>query len=148
LVEDGRIVRFVTAMTGELFDLMSHHGVLRTEAPADDAAAFALGVDAAGDGGALAARLFSARSRVVGAGAPAAQTASYLSGLLIGAEIAASPGLLGAPAKGPIGLIGDPALCGWYRAAFDQLGLTATAHDGEETVLSGLIALNAQRTRV
>ena len=145
LVEDGRIVRFVTAMTGELFDLVTHHGVLRTEATVDDAPAFLQGVAAAGDGGGLAARLFSARSRVVGGGAPAAETASYLSGLLIGAEIAGAPALLGAQITGPVALIGEPALCDWYLKAFAYRGLAAMAYDGGAAALSGLTALNAQR---
>ena len=145
LVEDGRIVRFVTAMTGELFDLLTHHGVLRTEAPADDGPAFLQGVEAAGDGGGLAARLFSARSRVVGGGAPAAETTSYLSGLLIGAEIAGAPALLGAPTAGPVAVIGEPALCDWYLKAFVHRGLAAMAYDGGAAALSGLTALNAQR---
>ena len=147
LVEDGRIKRFVTAMTGELFDLMSHHGVLRATAPVDDPGSFLQGVEAAGDGGGLAARLFSARSRVVGAGAPQAQTASYLSGLLIGAEIAGVAPLLGAQTPEPVALIGDPVLCNWYLQAFAHRGLAAMAYDGGDAALSGLIALNAQRIR-
>ena len=147
LVEDGRIVRFVTAMTGELFHVVTHHGVLRTEAPVDDPRAFRTGVEAAGDGGALAARLFSARSRVVGAGAPGAETASYLSGLLIGAEIAGVPELLGVQSPGPIALIGEASLCEWYLVAFEHLGLTAVAHDGGVAALTGLTALYAARNR-
>ena len=146
LVEDGRIVRFVTAMTGELFDLLSRHSVLRAEGPADDAAAFANGIAAAGDGGGLAARLFSARSRVVGAGAPAAETASYLSGLLIGAEIASAPALLNIQQEAPVNLIGEPALCQWYTKAFEFLGLTAIAYDGGEAARDGLKALHSRRT--
>jgi 2-dehydro-3-deoxygalactonokinase len=60
LIEDGRIVRFVTAMTGELFAVLRAHSVLRSDAPADDMAAFDLGLSAAGEGDALAARLFTA----------------------------------------------------------------------------------------
>ena len=145
LIEDGRIVRFVTAMTGELFDLLSRHSVLRTETTVDDTAAFLKGVEAAGDGGSLAARLFSARSRVVGGGAPATETASYLSGLLIGAEIASAPALLGVQTDGPVALIGEPTLCDWYLQAFAHRGLAAMAYDGGAAALCGLTALNAQR---
>ncbi len=145
LVEDGAIVRFVTAMTGELFDILSRHSVLRNAASADDGTTFAKGVEAAGDGGGLAARLFSARSRVVGAGAPAAETASYLSGLLIGAEVAAVPRLMKSTPTAPIVLIGEPSLCGWYSKAIEQAGLTAITYDGDEAALAGLVALNAYR---
>lgn len=147
LVEDGRIVRFVTAMTGELFHLLSHYGVLRTEALVDDLRAFRVGAEAAGDGGGLAARLFSARSRVVGASAPAAETASYLSGLLIGAEIAGVPELLGVKSPGPTVLIGEPSLCEWYLMAFEHRGLSASVYDGGKAALAGLSALHAARSR-
>ena len=80
VVEDGRIVRFVTAMTGELFSVLLKYSVLKSDAPATDSAAFAAGLAAAGDGSALGARLFSARSRVAGGDAKAESTPSYLSG--------------------------------------------------------------------
>jgi len=145
LTRDGAIVRFVTAMTGELFEVLSRHSVLRGDAPIGHELAFASGVEAAGDGGGLAARLFSARSRVVGAGAPAAETASYLSGLLIGAEIAGVPALLDAETSGPIVLIGEPTLCGWYSKAIEHRGLTAVTYDGGDAALAGLTALNVRR---
>ena len=44
VVEEGRIMRFVTAMTGELFSVLSKHSILRHDAPATDVAAFAAGV--------------------------------------------------------------------------------------------------------
>ncbi len=145
LAEDGRIIRFVTAMTGELFDVLRTHSVLRGEGEANHEGAFQNGVAAAGDGGGLASRLFSARSRVVGDGAPAAETPSYLSGLLIGAEIASAPGLLDVAVDEPVILIGENALCGWYSRAFEHLGRPASVFDGGQAVLSGLIALNERR---
>ena len=51
--------------------------------------AFSLGVAVAGDGSALASRLFSARGRFLAGELPESATASYLSGLLVGAEIGA-----------------------------------------------------------
>lgn len=142
LVEDGRLVRFVTAMTGELFDVLRNHSVLRTDDPADDPAAFAEGVAAAGDGGALSTRLFSARARVVGDGASAVSTAEYLSGLLIGAEIASVPRLLGAEPGSPVELVGDLKLCGWYEKALRLRGVTSAVRDGEVAALAGLRALH------
>jgi 2-dehydro-3-deoxygalactonokinase len=117
--------------------------VLRSEAVADDEAAFDQGLAAAGDGGALAARIFSARTRVVAALSPAAPetTASYLSGLLIGAEIAAAPALAGLNADEPIVLLGDPGLCRWYARALTRAGRASRTFDGDRAVLAGLIAL-------
>jgi 2-dehydro-3-deoxygalactonokinase len=141
LIEDGRVVRFVTAMTGELFGVLGRHSVLKSEAAADDPAAFDEGLAAAGDGGALAARLFTARARVVGGAEPAESTPSYLSGLLIGAEVAATPSLLGVEAGEPVALLGDAALCGFYRRALERRGVRAEVFDGEAAAIAGLYAL-------
>jgi len=142
LIEDGRIVRFVTAMTGELFAVLSQHSVLKADAPADDDAAFDQGLAAAGDGDGLAARLFTARARVVGGSAPAETTPSYLSGLLIGAEVASVPQLLGGP-PGQVALLGDAALCDRYRRALVRRGAQVEVFDGEAAAVAGLCALGA-----
>ncbi|THD78263.1 MAG: 2-dehydro-3-deoxygalactonokinase [Phenylobacterium sp.] len=141
LIEDGRIVRFVTAMTGELFAVLSRHSVLKGEGPSDDPAAFDEGLAAAGEGDALAARLFTARARVVGGGRPAESTPSYLSGLLIGAEVAAVPRLLGLDRDQSVALLGDAALCAHYARAFEQRGIRSETFDGEAAALAGLFAL-------
>ena len=141
LIEDGRIVRFVTAMTGELFAVLSRHSVLKHDAPANDAEAFAAGLAAAGDGGALAARLFSARSRVAGGDAPAASTPSYLSGLLIGAEIASLPAALDLEGN-PVILLGDATLCELYRRALQRRGMACESFDGRGAAIAGLLAVH------
>ena len=148
LVEDGRIVRFVTAMTGELFAVLGRHSVLGAglEAEADDAldeGAFDLGLRTAGDGSALAARLFTARARVVGGGGlQRGSVRGYLSGLLIGAEVAATPALLADDISAvPVELIGDARLCAQYKRALDHNGAVSTVYDGEAALLSGLAAL-------
>jgi 2-dehydro-3-deoxygalactonokinase len=141
VVEDGRLVRFVTAMTGELFAVLRAHSVLKSDALADDLAAFDEGLASAGDGSALAARLFTARARVVGLGRSAASTPSYLSGLLIGAEVAATPGLLGIAPDEPVDLLGDPGLCGLYARALRARGVPTDIHDGEAAAVAGLFAL-------
>ena len=150
-VRDGRIERFVTAMTGELFDLLTGHGVLRSDPPApgapDDAEAFALGLAQAGDGGALSAQLFTARSRVVGGDLPAAAQRGYLSGLLIGADVASTPRLLDADADEPVALIGEPHLLRRYGRAFDHAGRSWEGFDGEAALLAGLADLHARSAR-
>ena len=140
VVENGRLVRFVTAMSGELFEVLRKHSVLATDASPDDEAAFDLGVAAAGDGSALAARLFSVRTRVVADGADAATSAAYLSGLLIGGEVAALPPLVEAE-NGSVTLIGDSRLCRWYGRALGSRGVETSTVDGEAAVLMGLKAL-------
>jgi 2-dehydro-3-deoxygalactonokinase len=141
LVEDGRLAAFVTAMTGELFAVLRQHSVLKNDASPDDPAAFDQGLAAAGDGDALAARLFTARARVVGLGKPAETTPAYLSGLLIGAEVASVPRLLGCSGQEPVALLGDPRLCGLYARALERRDVAAEIHDGEAAAVAGLFAL-------
>lgn len=141
-VEEGRLIRFVTAMTGELYAVLGAHSILRWTSGGDLGEAFDEGVDAAGDGSALAARLFSARARVVGLGAAAETTASFVSGLLIGAEIAATPRLVGASDEAEeVVLIGDPVLCRLYGRALDRRGRRHRWIDGEAAALAGLAAV-------
>ncbi|HEY3814354.1 MAG TPA: 2-dehydro-3-deoxygalactonokinase [Caulobacteraceae bacterium] len=141
VVEDGKVTRFLTAMTGELFDVLSRHGVLKSDAPADDADAFLRGVEAAADGGELSARLFTTRTRVVAGHLPARAATSYLSGLLIGSEIASLPHLLDVGRDQTIVLLGDDRLCGWYSTALTYKGWRAATYDGDEAALAGLRAL-------
>lgn len=145
VVEEGKLTRFATAMTGELFAVLGKHSVLRSDAPADDDAAFAEGLEAAGDGGALTARLFTARARVVGRGRAAESTPSYLSGLLIGAEVAGMPRLVGLAGDEPVALLGDPTLCSLYRKALNGRGLSSETFDGEAAAVAGLFALHQTR---
>jgi len=123
----GSLVReFTTYMTGELFAVLRAHSILGRLAPGGVAdpvagdAAFARGVAAAqrsADG--LGPLLFSARASVLVGDLPAESSLDFLSGLLIGDELRA--GL--AAGQTPAALIGDPALCARYVAAFEQLGV-------------------------
>ena len=141
VVEDGRIVRFTTAMTGELFHVLRTHSVLKGDQPPKDEAAFDAGLVAAVDGSGLAARLFSTRARVVAGGADPESSGAYLSGVLVGSEVASIPGLLGWDAKDEITLLGDATLSRWYGRALAHAGYSYEWHDGEAAALSGLAAL-------
>jgi 2-dehydro-3-deoxygalactonokinase len=117
---DG-IERFSTFMTGEVFSVMKANSILGRLMPEASAVApddgFRRGARASlqGGGGGLLKRLFSARTLGLFNEVPAAQIASYMSGLLIGEEIFAArdSGLL--EDAGAVGIIGDAALAGLYR---------------------------------
>jgi 2-dehydro-3-deoxygalactonokinase len=138
-IVDGRIERFLTAMSGELFEVLGRHGVLKSEAPADNAAVFDEGLQAGAADGALASRLFAARSRVVGGDMPAEHARSYLSGLLIGDET--SKMVRDFQPKGRIVLLGEPALCRWYERALVKLGVEVESDPGDQAVIAGLTIL-------
>jgi 2-dehydro-3-deoxygalactonokinase len=127
-VQRGRIVGFHTAMTGELFAVLSRHSILGRPAEGadpvaeDDArAAFRRGVQAAADSRqGVAPLLFSARSLFLTGAVGAAATRDYLSGLLVGDEIRA--GLANRTEMVTTVLVGEDRLCGLYAQAFEMLG--------------------------
>ena len=144
VIEDGRVTCFLSAFTGELFAVLSQHSILRNDGEAHDPAAFEAGLAASAEGDALLNRLYTARSRVAGGGADPAGAGSYLSGLLIGAEVAATARLLGLEGA-PVVLLGDSAACDRYAAALNRLGVATSHADGDAAVLAGLVAIARSR---
>jgi 2-dehydro-3-deoxygalactonokinase len=138
LVEDGRVEEFVTAMSGELFDLLSSQSLLSAPATPFSTEAFDAGLVSAGDGGALSARLFGVRARVAAGTMTMAHQQSYLSGLLVGAEVASLPNLLRVSSSKVVHLIGEPSLTELYARALERCGVSSVAHDGAAMVLAGL----------
>ena len=125
-VRDRRIVEFRTFMTGEVFAALCEHTILgrtmrRSAVP--DLDAFDRGVAVARSPearGGILSTMFSTRTLgLVGALSAEAQ-ADYLSGMLIGFEIAAMEDLGERP--GPIVLVGGDDLCQRYRRALVALG--------------------------
>ena len=126
-VRAGRVTGFATHMTGELFALLRQHSVLARLMPADGASpsapeAFLQGVDAAREEGGLAHQLFAVRTLGLFKRLAAEQLPDYLSGLLIGHEIASE--LKGAASQ-CLALVGDPALCARYAQALARFGQPA-----------------------
>ena len=145
-VAGGRVVGFTTYMTGELYAVLARHSILGRLAPpgagdVEPGAAFARGVRHARDAaGGLASVIFSARSSVLAGDLRAEDSLEYLSGMLIGDEVRA--GL--STGDRPRMLIGEPALCARYAAAFAEFGVGGIAVVGD-TAPAGLweIALRA-----
>ena len=137
-VRDGRILEFMTCMTGELFALLSEHSVLKPGAPPSDPASFAEGLAYGAAEGPLASRLFAVRARMVGQGLEVGKAASFLSGLLIGDEAARLPCNLGLGPGSRVGLMGEAELCALYAPALAAHGLTVEQADGEAAVIAGL----------
>ncbi|NVO05571.1 MAG: 2-dehydro-3-deoxygalactonokinase [Rhodoferax sp.] len=147
----GQVAQLRTYMTGELFDLLGHHGTLAAAAgTADapwDATSFAQGVQSAQSGAALSHQLFGCRARVVSGDMPAASSRAYLSGLLIGAEL---QDVLHGPAGGAqttsFKLIGAPALAQHYATAAVLLNLQLELLDARAAFIAAIHFLNPQRT--
>lgn len=142
VVQGGKVIRFHSSISGELFALLRQHSVMVDPAVIDaphDPAAFAEGAALAAAAPAvdMAALLFAARARqAVGAMDPAAAP-SFLSGIIIGCDCRTA--LAQAPAKRVV-LIGEAMLVDHYAAALAQTDCTLTRVDGEVVMRAGLMA--------
>ena len=136
-VQNGVVRQFATAMTGELHHLLLNHSLLGQQLPAQlpDEASFALGIEKGLNQPALLSGLFSARAaRVLGALA-ATSVSDYLSGLLIGAEVATFSERYRASR---VVLVGEHSLNARYQQAMAARGLAVSCCSGEAAFLSGI----------
>lgn len=151
-LEDGRVRDFLTALTGELFALLRDRSTLMRAArpsidetpdgKSDEAAdGFEKGLEAVATLGtaSLLHALFAVRSRQLLDGRSHEWALSYLSGLMIGADVRGAIPLFEARAEAV--LIGDGALNDRYAHALRRLGLAASCLDGEQCALAGLRTL-------
>jgi len=146
-VTGGAIADFQTYLTGELFELLSKHSFLRhsvAEGEGDLAAApgFRLGVERTAKAGLpFLAAIFSVRVRQLLDNVDRADNLAYLSGLVIGGEIAAAAAAGRLTRSQPIRIIGTRSLARAYRAALTIAGYEAEALDGGPLVAAGLVHL-------
>jgi 2-dehydro-3-deoxygalactonokinase len=131
-IEDGRIVRFRTYMTGELRATLLSQGALATGVAQQHAPeAFVRGLAVSRNGASLSRNLFQARARRLLGRLPAEHTASFVSGLLIGDEVAYEK-----PSDAPLFLIARGAVAGEYGAAL--AGAPHSLIDPEPLAAAGL----------
>lgn len=138
-----KIEGFSTAMTGEMFELLKSHSVLRHSLQGD------LNTPERDDGfvyGAakglehpenLLGQLFAARASALLSGRSSAWCAGYLSGLLIGSEIAANRSKIGYE---PVPLIGSHNLCALYARVLGMTGASSRIVNVTDVMLAGLKA--------
>jgi 2-dehydro-3-deoxygalactonokinase len=143
-MEGGAIGPFRSVMTGELFSTLSRHGILIDRlqdkvAANDDFRAGAQHGLARDD---LTAELFSIRARYL-LGVGECDSASYASGLLIGADVRIGLAFGG---EGPVALIGRPDLTALYAEALRLAGREASQIDGERAFLLGARAIAERLT--
>lgn len=143
-ISAGEIVSFRTFMTGDMFAALTQHTILSAtlagvtgsdEAAFDDAVGEAISRPEA-----MAATLFNIRAEAILNHQPGETGAARLSGLLIGAELAASrPYWLGQA----VAIIGADALSGRYARALADQGVTADIAPARDMTLAGLAAARA-----
>ncbi|MDE0968125.1 MAG: 2-dehydro-3-deoxygalactonokinase [Octadecabacter sp.] len=142
-ISANEIISFQTFMTGEMFALLAGQSVLRHSIARsgwdNDAFASAMSLTLSRPES-LAARLFSLRATQLVHDTDTITLRASLSGLLIGAELAAAkPYWLGQN----VALIGANAVSAPYIAGLATLGIQATRMDSTEMTLAGIKAAHA-----
>jgi 2-dehydro-3-deoxygalactonokinase len=144
---DRRVQRFATAMTGELFEVLRTHSVLRHSCGGEahgsnrDAgfdAGLAAGIEAPHK---LAVTLFKVRAGSLLTHRPPDWCAGFLSGLLIGSEIGAQRDWIDGS---EIAVVGDAGLADLYARGLTTVGAKARIVDGVAATLAGLKAARQQ----
>lgn len=144
-ISAGEVVSFRTFMTGELFDLLRGQSLLQHSVGEgwDDAAFAEAANDALTKPEQLASRLFGLRAADLLYGQDPGVARARLSGLLIGAELAATrPYWLGQQ----LAVIGADALTEIYAKALKLQGAFVETANATQTTLAGL-ALVREMTR-
>lgn len=143
---DGeRIGEFFTSMSGEMFDRLTAEGLLASivEGEASDGAAFREGVLTSSERRlSLGTLLFGARARVMQGHLGKTDAASYLRGLLIGAEVGDAKELYPCLGDRPVPLVGSSPLTALYASALAISGIASEIVDSRRACLAGFRALH------
>jgi 2-dehydro-3-deoxygalactonokinase len=144
-VDHGTMADFASFISGELFALLARHSLLRHSVSDPDtmgdvsaSADFAAGVEYARQVP-FPAAIFSVRVRQLLTDARPEANLAYLSGLVIGGEVASAVAL--GVARAPLRIIAATTLAKAYRAALRVFGLDAETRDGDAMALAGLLRL-------
>lgn len=137
-MEQGRVLSFATAMTGEIFALLKNHSLLSDflNTPVNEDEAFRAGVRD-GLSGRLTTHLFRVRAAALLGRRAIEDSASYTSGLLIGHDVGGEN-----LAKGEVvHILADPHLGRLYAAAVHIAGATPILIDSHAAFVAGIFRL-------
>jgi 2-dehydro-3-deoxygalactonokinase len=148
-IEGGRIVHFESALTGEIYGILSERGALaslfRLDGPSQqkDMASFDQGLEMAARGFDLLTDLWQVRAQKLRAKNPPADLKSYFSGIMIGHELRQMARLF--PGTPPVALLMDAgSKREFYVRAFKWMEWPLkTIVDSETAVVAGLSACAA-----
>lgn len=144
-VADGNIMSFDTYMTGEVYAVLKQHSILGRlmTGEAHDEAAFGQGADAGlREPAGLLHSLFSTRTLGLFGKLPESSLASYMSGLLIGAEAAHAAHVRRGLDRCTI--LGNERLTQLYRIVLTLAGLTCEQAE-PDVVVQGLFRIAASK---
>lgn len=146
-VTEGKITHFESALTGEIYGILSERGALASLFKLDknslqkDMGSFEQGLEMAGRGFDLLTDLWQVRAQKLRAKNPPADMQAYFSGIMIGHELRQMAKLF--PAKPPAILLMDGGVKReFYLRAFAWQGWAVDCEiDSEAAVIAGLSAL-------
>jgi 2-dehydro-3-deoxygalactonokinase len=138
VVENGRVTRFRTFVTGEMFGLLREHSFIASLAKgaAHDPAAFERGMEAAQSAEGLLGAAFMARTSVLDGRLAPSGVAAFLSGLLIRTELDTARSLF-QPDRVTLVSTGD--LAGSYTRAAAHARLKLKVVDATAAFLTGIV---------
>jgi len=145
-VQDRRLTQFRTYITGEMFNLLRQSGTLAQLMTADEHVdeAFARGVRAMASDAGLLNRLFSARSLALFGRLEGRAVASYVSGMLIGAEMRDALAVWPDLARRHVACIGSAGMLARYGACARLLGIDLEAIDNRDVLPAALFWIAQQ----
>ena len=138
---EGDSVRdFRSVMTGELHHLLLQHSLLGAGLPPQqpDTAAFRDGLETGCNDRSILSRLFEVRAAHILGSRPAESTSEFLSGLLIGHEVALMQQQFAPDSHSPLTLIADGSLAERYQQAMIFAGIPAQLLEGDVAFLHGI----------
>ncbi|EMY3776262.1 2-dehydro-3-deoxygalactonokinase [Salmonella enterica] len=129
---------FRTVMTGELHHLLLRHSLVGAGLPEQEASgdAYAAGLERGLNSPAVLPSLFEVRASHVLGHLAREQVSDFLSGLLIGAEVASMSESFAA--QQAITLVAGPALISRYQQAFRAIGRDVSTVDGDMAFQAGI----------
>lgn len=144
VIAGGTVQHFHTAMTGELFALIADHSILMRGAPRDvtPGDVFVAAVRRVRENPLIGidSMLFATRAEQLVGGMSASDAASFVSGLLIGADVRSALAMIDPPGERSVHLVCNDALAALYGAALAVFGQASHQVDGAAAVRAGLVA--------
>lgn len=156
IVDEARILGFDSTLQGEQFDILRRHSIMTRNSGidvevADRPEAFLRGVRMMKENPSMvvSTALFVIRSLQVTGDLAPDDLPSFLSGILIGADVRDIPAdiMKTQPVSGPVHVIGEEVLARLYGVAFKEFDFDCQTHCGRATVIDGLATLHADFTQ-
>lgn len=138
LADAQQIHDFRTVMTGELHHLLLRHSLVGAGLPEQETApeAFAAGLDRGIASPAVLPQLFEVRASHVLGNLPREQVSEFLSGLLIGAEVASMRDFIAS--EQAVTIVAGSSLTSRYQQAFHAIGREVAVVSGDTAFQAGI----------